>query len=106
MPSVVSDNPAQWRQYRRLRNLWLVSFLAGLPAFILIGVPLSWAWGSEVPAALVAILFMLGLMGGGVGMALWHCPHCSKVFHLKGSMRNPFARRRMHCGLPKREPRC
>jgi RNA polymerase-binding transcription factor DksA len=47
----------------------------------------------------MAIVVAVGRYGA------WRCPKCGERFHLSRRLSNPLARRCLHCGLAKKDPR-
>jgi hypothetical protein len=88
---------------------WLALLLAGL--WIVPGVLISYLLAACGMNADVAFLFAVGLPLFGVITAahlkrmFWACPRCGRPFHLGWFYGNPFARRCVHCGLPKWAPK-
>jgi hypothetical protein len=94
-----------WRSYRW--RLFLALFSWGPLPLLALVVPNTLLLGSEghglpdhvaVPIGL-SCLCLFGLFG--VRLTLWKCPRCVEPFFYAGLLRNPFARKCMHCGLPK-----
>lgn len=99
---------AAWRDYARVRTRSLVlpialfyggaAVTAVLAAAIGDGAP-DWLW----PAAFVPWLGAAILTGQpGIHVA---CPRCGKAFHSTSWYSNAYARRCVHCRLPKWAPR-
>ena len=99
----------EWAELRRLRRRVFTVVVAGAAVFVLLpltrftpqgfaktlGVALFVSWG------LLLVRFFLDT----AKYVYWSCPRCGKPFHLVahwyGRWNNPFARRCVHCGLPK-----
>jgi hypothetical protein len=104
---------AAWQRYRRWRLAFWVLFLLYLPSLAGVSRALGWTRGSGAPIVAAAIVWMIALAIVGYPTSNFPCPRCGKPFFRKfddrpGRMswqRNPFARRCMHCGLPKRAGR-
>jgi hypothetical protein len=105
-----SEYSQEWTELRRLRKRVLVSVLAG--AGVLVLVPLVTTYASPSAAKViglglfatwVVLLLRFFFVSGEYGY--WSCPRCGKPFHCVarwyGRWNNPFARRCVHCGLPK-----
>ena len=96
----------EWAELRKLYRKVLI-VLAGLVAIFGISALVVLA---DAPDWFALPLF-LGWAGAGVTLFLalahiihWSCPRCGKLFHARykvGHMANPFARKCIHCGLPK-----
>ena len=100
----------EWDELRRLRGRILA--VAAVGAGIFVAVPLVTAFfslaavrivGFVLFAAWVVVLLRFFFVSGEY--MLWSCPRCGKPFHYVprwyGRWSNPFARRCVHCGLPK-----
>jgi hypothetical protein len=99
----------QWRDWRKRRNIvWLI-FLGYIPGVIaiffsvlflfrLIGLPAAW----DGPAFYaIAGSWMFSFIVAGIYAGYFPCPRCHKPFFVTWWYRNPFARKCVHCGLPK-----
>jgi hypothetical protein len=92
---------AQWQDYRRRSRLGLLLFLGYVPGVALLGLPLTLLFSSGIPILVVAGAWMLALsVIGNRGLA-WRCPRCGEHFFRGSWYYNSFARRCVHCGLPK-----
>jgi hypothetical protein len=100
----------EWVELRRLRQRALTIALAGVGVFVLVPVVTTFVSQSAAKviglglfAAWVALLFRFFFVSGEY--VYWSCPRCGKPFHYVarwyGRWNNPFARRGVHCGLPK-----
>ena len=98
-----------WQGLRNIRRRFLFAVVAGVLIFLL--VPPS----NYLPGR-VGIVLRYTLFAGWIAVALtlfasyiqysyWDCPRCRKPYHMKSGFLwrwiNPFARRCLHCGLPK-----
>jgi len=91
----------QWKSYRRRSRLsWLV-FLTYIPGVLIIGVPLRDIFSSDIPVYVVAGLWILALIVIGNYAIAWRCPRCGEPFFKGSWYYNSFARRCVHCKLPK-----
>ncbi|MEP6671004.1 MAG: hypothetical protein ABJF10_17725 [Chthoniobacter sp.] len=91
----------QWKVYRhRSRLFWLV-FLGYVPGVFLLGVPLRYLFSSNIPVYIVAGLWMLAFAISGNYAVAWRCPRCGKPFFRGSWYTNSWARRCVHCQLPK-----
>jgi hypothetical protein len=104
--SVAVDYPAAWKRYWVWRWMWMGAWLALFPVELMIGIPLSRHFRSSAPFGIIAVVFMVAFAFGGIAINLWSCPRCGNTFHARGMKKNLFARRCLHCGLPKRAPGC
>jgi len=64
------------------------------------GVPLSNIFNSEIPAVVIALMWMTAFAIAGWRTTYWRCPRCKKSFFAKWYI-NQFARKCVHCGLKK-----
>jgi hypothetical protein len=99
----------EWDELRRLRRQVLTIVFAGAAVFA--AVPLvrfapqgfSSALGFGLFGVWVFLLIAFFWVSGKY--VYWSCPRCDKPFHYKtrwyGRWNSPFARRCVHCGLPK-----
>ena len=90
-----------WIDYRKRRRLFWIVFLTYVPGASFIGILLEKTIGSEYPIYIVAILWMLAFAITGLRLTYWKCPRCNKHFFAKWWGVNQFARKCLHCGLPK-----
>jgi hypothetical protein len=95
------DYTAQWAEYRRRRNIFLLMFLTYTPGVWLLGSILLRVFGKESGFFVVAICWMAAFVVTGSRMVYWECPRCGKWFHAKWWSSSPFARRCVHCRLSK-----
>ena len=96
------DYEDHWRRYKRLRNVWWFSFLGYVPAGLAFTVVVARTLGSFTPGFFFAGIWMVAFVVLGNRLSNWPCPRCGKAFsgtwwYNKGS----FARRCVHCQLPK-----
>jgi hypothetical protein len=107
-----SDGPyaAAWSRYRRWSRAYWIVFASFLPAVALLSRASGWLQrGQPGPVFAVAIVWMIAWALIGRVTSTFHCPRCGELFfHVfdarpwRQSWRhNPFARRCLHCGLPK-----
>ena len=90
---------AAWRQMRR--RFWqLIAWWLGIPVLLMV-------LGMMVRPQNDTLVHV-GVGGWGTGffvLAYRHffmpCPRCGKAFYLKGLYGHPYARRCLHCKLPK-----
>ena len=110
-----ADRPyaAVWRRYRYWSwAFWLV-FVAYLPALALLHRALGPMPESGSVIFVAALAWMIAFAVIGYRKGNFACPRCGELFFRKFDARpwradwrhNPFARRCMHCGLPKWAPR-
>lgn len=101
----------EWEEFRKMRRSKLFVVIAGV--LILLLVPPSNHVPKPIGTALGYVLFAgwivvtLTLFVSYSQFACWDCPRCGKPYHMKSGFLwrwiNPFARRCLHCKLPKWE---
>ena len=97
----VSDDDA-WRQYRRGQAAMWIIFVSIIPAEMFIAPLLSKVWRPSTDSiVIVFIVWAVGLLSASSYVGFWSCPRCHNPFHLKGWRGRLFARKCLHCGLPK-----
>jgi hypothetical protein len=90
-----------WQEYRRRRNLLLFAFFGYMPAVGLVAVLATWEFKSATPAFVAAFSWMAFYAAAGIRFQRFKCPRCGRWFLAKWWNHNMFARRCVHCGLPK-----
>ncbi|MFC1498895.1 hypothetical protein ACFLS1_10565 [Verrucomicrobiota bacterium] len=91
----------QWKDYRRRRWLFLGMFLVYLPGVCLISSPIRHYLKWEHAEMVVALSWMFAFVVVGLWFTLWPCPRCGRGFFATWWFSNQFARKCVHCGLPK-----
>ena len=98
-----------WRSYRRWSLAFWLAFLGFLPGVALVD-HASRAHGGQGNLTMpVAFAWMAVFAVAGYRKSNFACPRCGEMFFRRFDSRparrdwqhNPFARRCMHCGLPK-----
>jgi hypothetical protein len=84
-----------WNDYRRRRRWLIVWICSPLPVLL---------WyalfdGKEIPGIMAFWGFVFLIIG--FRLSTFRCPRCGNFFFLKFLLSNQFARRCVHCGLPK-----
>jgi hypothetical protein len=90
-----------WQRYKNLRNLAILAWVGFLPALHLAKIGARYF---SMPALYFTVLiaWVVFLISTGAEVAYWPCPRCGKKFSSKwGYTVGTFARRCVHCGLPK-----
>ena len=108
MPQQDGSYSAAWRHYRLWSWAFWIVFVGYLPALAFVARVLGWA-GEGNAIFLAAFVWMIGFALVGYQTGNFRCPRCGELFFRKFDDRpwrgawqhNPFARRCMHCGLPK-----
>jgi hypothetical protein len=88
-----------WDEYRTWRRRFLVLFLGFTPGVLVIGVPLTGVFNSQVPLFVVAGTWIVLLAWAGAMMRSLSCPRCDQPF-FHSWYHNPIAVHCLHCGLP------
>jgi len=92
----------KWSEYRRLRNTFFLVFLGAVPVFLVVSFVSEKLIHTTFPASLVAVLWLALFAFYGIRLQLWRCPRCGKWFAATWWYNKSFfARRCVHCGLPK-----
>jgi hypothetical protein len=91
----------QWNEYKRRRNLFLLALLGYMPVVATLGSLIARVFHTETLFPIVAFGWMGFLAISALRLNCWPCPRCGKWFAATWWYRNPFARRCVHCGLPK-----
>lgn len=94
-----------WREYRSLARLSWVLFLGYIPGvgliWFLIGASFGYSTIGDVARTVVLITWMVAALVVSNRAARFRCPRCGKKFFSRTFSHNSFARRCVHCGLPK-----
>jgi hypothetical protein len=100
---------AAWRRYQRwCWTFWLL-FVLYLPALAILSRAMGWTRGSGTPIVVAAFAWTIAFGIVGYQTGNFRCPRCGELFFRKFDDRiwrrtwvqKPFARRCLHCGLPK-----
>ena len=108
----MSNGPysAAWRHYRLWSWAFWIGFVSYLPGLAFVSRALGWTRdGNSTAIFLTAFVWMLAWAAIGYQKSNFRCPRCGELFFNKFDNRpwrmawqhNPFARRCVHCGLPK-----
>jgi hypothetical protein len=97
----MSQSCDPWQEYRKRRNLVLFAFFGYVPVIFVIGLIISRFFHTITPIFVVAIMWMIFYGAVSIWFSSLRCPRCGKVFFSKWWYHNGFARRCVHCGLPK-----
>lgn len=91
-----------WAEYRRRRQLSILTFVAIFPAETLAGwIGVSF-FDTAAPMLVVAVLWAIALIVAGRRYATWPCPRCGKPFSTSaGHSRGFGVIKCVHCGLVK-----
>jgi hypothetical protein len=97
---------SNWAEYRKRRNLFLLSIIAFMPVMYATGTFTVSIFKSEAPFMVVGIIYLIAFAIAGNRMIHWRCPRCGIWFFTRkimpaGYFYNPFVRKCVHCKLPK-----
>jgi hypothetical protein len=100
-----TDYAVSWEDYRRRCRRAALLLLGWLPvaggfAFLMQRFHLS-----EAAAEVGAGAWMVAAFWTALRIKLWRCPRCGNRFFMRRLVSDPFARKCLHCGLPKWELR-
>ena len=90
-----------WDEYRKRRNLAWFAFLGYVPVVFGVGMFSVRLLSTLTPVFVVAIAWMVFFIITANRALRYPCPRCGKWFFEKWWYHNSFARRCVHCGLPK-----
>jgi hypothetical protein len=97
----VGPYSTRWSDYKRRRNLFWLVFLTYIPGVVILGIPLSKLLHADSIVFVIVALWMLAFVVVGNYWGFWKCPRCGKPFFRKWWYHNSFARKCVHCKLPK-----
>jgi hypothetical protein len=106
----MGDYRDAWREYRRLRNLSLLTLLALATILWLVHAVSDKGRVAEIPVFMVLILDVAALVAVSERIRKWPCPKCGYPFQFEGSEtafgwqgynKGFYARRCANCGLRK-----
>jgi hypothetical protein len=90
-----------WDGYRKRRNILLLTFVAYVPLMSVVALLSVRIFHTFTPVFVVGIAWMVFFVIAGNALTRFPCPRCGKWFFAKWWYYNSFARRCVHCGLPK-----
>ncbi len=90
-----------WEEYRRRRKVWLFAVIGYVPIVFAVALLSMSLFSTFTPAFVVAFVWMAFLAIAGNLVIRFPCPRCGKWFFARWWYYNGFARRCVHCGLPK-----
>lgn len=76
-------------------------FALYLPAVFLLASVARALTGSDLPAIIIAIAWLLGMWGSAAKWLSFPCPHCGKPFFHRRFGSNPLTKVCLHCDFPK-----
>lgn len=97
---------SRWQAYRRLRWTARTGAVIAFVGIMVVGVVgKSFSPGIGIVSALLTIAGLLLYIVRSIQAQRFQCPRCGEHYFYRGSgwgtPTNPFARRCIHCGLPK-----
>jgi hypothetical protein len=75
-----NDYHEQWRRYRKLRTLLVLSFIGHLPVVSVLTLLETKMFGAFAPSCVFAVGSMLMFAVVGTRLATWPCPRRGKWF--------------------------
>ncbi len=96
------DYSKEWKAYQLRRNLAIIGFLGYLPVFMLFGLIFRHiSWGMYA-VGVFALAWFLGTFIVAISVQVFRCPRCGESFSATWWYNlSLFARKCVHCGLPK-----
>jgi hypothetical protein len=100
--AVVNGYEEDWREYRRIRNRFVVLFVAYVPVCFSIAIVSVKLFHTLTLGFVATFVWMALVAVGGIRVNLWRCPNCGERFSGTWWYNLSFlARRCVHCGLQK-----
>ena len=102
----MSDEPtyaAAWQDYRWRRRWFFIAWLGGPVCIFALTACLVFLW-CTFPESIgigLGLLWMASFMLTGGRLTWFRCPRCREPFFCTWWYSNQFARKCVHCGLPK-----
>ena len=90
-----------WDDYRSRRRWFFFILLSGTPVVVLTSILLNKVFHSSGPFYIIGLAWMIFFVTVSIRLVLFRCPRCRRFFFFTGYSSNHFARRCVHCGLPK-----
>lgn len=90
-----------WRDYRERVQLFYGVWLGGFLITVSLAYALSHISASNWPVLAIGLPWILGCFSAGAHLQLFLCPRCHNQFSKALGCYRPFARRCVHCDLPK-----
>jgi hypothetical protein len=92
-----------WNDYRKRRLVFVAVWLSYVPGLWVAAVPISLLTGikSDYFGYPFMAAWMLAFLIIGLRLAMFRCPRCGNHFFTSWWQGNPFARKCLHCHLPK-----
>lgn len=99
MPNLSYDNA--WNEYRRRVRAFLGAWLGAFVFSTALMYALSLVDAAESLGMIIGAFWLPGFAIAGIRSQLFACPRCHDPFFSSHFPYWPFARKCMHCGLPK-----
>jgi len=96
----------QWIEYRRRRKLFAFVFIGYMPVVSAAAFIEGRIFHTQIFAFTLAFGWMAFFLMSGIRLNTWPCPRCGEWFFATWWYNNPFARRCVHCKLPKYSDSC
>src|SRR5437588_826428 len=96
-----TDFAFAWKDYRRRRRWFFGVWLGGFLVVVLLVKLLSTLSLDDLAFYILGPAWMIGFLIAGMRMWLFQCPRCHRRFFCTWWHGNLFARKCLHCGLPK-----
>jgi hypothetical protein len=77
--ALVSGYEGDWREYKRIRNTFLLVFVTHVPVCFTVAVISGKLLGTFAPAFIVAGLWLILALFSGVRLSIWRCPRCGRM---------------------------
>jgi Zn ribbon nucleic-acid-binding protein len=97
----MDDFVIQWGELKKRKNLALFAFFAYVPITFLFGVLTHPFLQSDKPVIVFAIAWMFFFAVASSRFYAFACPRCGNRFFTRWWYHNSFARKCVHCKLPK-----
>ena len=102
-----ADYAVAWRDCRKRTIIFWIVFLGYMPGvgviFFAVGPSLAALTGIKLndSGIMIAFCWMVAFAITGFRLSLFRCPRCGQSFFWGSWYTNTFARKCVHCGLPK-----
>jgi len=99
----MSEYVTQWQDYRRRRDLQLFALIGFVPAVFVVALVSLLLFDSDKPAVAFLFCWMAFFVVASQRFSRFRCPRCGDRFflHSGSSSYSMFAKKCVHCGLPK-----
>lgn len=94
-----------WDRFQRREWIAVLFPIASIIGIVVFSDSIFRAYGnSPIFSALIAVIWMIVTLALGYGVSNFRCPRCGQPFFRTWWYHNGFARKCVHCGLPKWSP--